>query len=359
VLSGLLICAGASLADLAVESSWQNLMTADGSSLTARHEAAGVVLGNELYLLGGRGNRPVERYSVASGQWENLGLAPFEMHHMQPVAMGDIIYLLGALSCCYPREEIVNDIYAFDTQEGTWDVVGSLPVNRARGSAAAAAYGGKIYLLGGNVAGHDGGAVSWFDEYDLQTGQWRQLPDAPNSRDHFSAVIVGDQLIAAAGRQTALPDPTSDPVLATDIFDFSSGQWRSGSPIPTPRAGVVSVAYDGHVIVAGGEINTSADALDVVEAYDVEADTWQVLPSMSTGRHGSGGGIVGSHLYMFSGAPTIGGAAEIAGSERLALPDIVLPDAGDSKKVSSQGGGFGILLLAGLMCARIIRKNIP
>ena len=193
----------------------------------------------------------------------------------------------------------------------------------------------------------------------MQTRQWRQLPDAPNSRDHFSAVVVGDQLIAAAGRQTALPDPASDPVLATDIFDFSSGQWRSGSPIPTPRAGAVSVAYDGHIIVAGGEINTSADALDVVEAYDVEADTWQVLPSMSTGRHGSGGGIVGSHLYMFSGAPTIGGAAEITGSERLALPDIVIPDVVGTKKVSSQGGGFGILLLAALMCARIIRNNIP
>ena len=80
---------------------------------------------------------------------------------------------------------------------------------------------------------------------------------------------------------------------------------------------------------------------------------------MSTGRHGSGGGIVGSHLYMFSGAPTIGGASEIAGSERLELPDIVSPNTGVAKKVSSQGGGFGILLLAGLMCARIMRNTIP
>lgn len=380
-LSGLLVFAGISLADLLVESSWQAVTTTDGSLLTARHEAAGVVHGDHIYLLGGRGNRPVERYSVTTGQWENLGLAPFEMHHMQPVVLGDSIYVIGALTCCYPREEIVNDIHVFGTQDGTWDIVGSLPVDRSRGSAAAVVHDGKIYLIGGNVAGHESGAVPWFDEYDPQTRAWRELPDAPNARDHFSAVMVGDQLIAAAGRQTTQPNPASNPVLATDIFDFSLGQWRSGSPIPTPRAGVVTVAYDGHVIVAGGEINTSADALSVIESYDVEADTWQVLPSMTTGRHGGGGGIVGTHFYMLSGVPTIGGPTELEleGSERLELPDIVVPDVTDPDVIdpdvidpnvidpnvidpeasSSKGGGSGILMLFGLVCVRVLRKNIP
>lgn len=373
------------MSDLIVETNWQALSTTDGSSLTARHEAASVVHEDYVYLLGGRGNRPVERYSVATGQWENLGLAPLEMHHMQPVVLNDIIYVLGALTCCYPREEIVADIHAFDTQKETWDVVGSLPVDRLRGSAAAAVYDGKIYLLGGNTNGHDGGAVAWFDEYDPQTGQWRKLPDAPNARDHFSAVMVGDQLIATAGRQTTQPSPAAGPVLATDIYDFTLSQWRSGAPIPTPRAGVVSVAYDGHVIVAGGEINTSSNALDEVEAYDVDTDSWQSLPGMTSGRHGSGGGIVSSYLYMFSGAPTIGGAAEIAGSERLELPDVVIPsvvtpvvvvpevvipevvvpdvvtpdvsvpDSVVSKAPARKGGGSGVLLLIGLMCMRVFR----
>jgi hypothetical protein len=368
IFSGLLTFAGSSLGDLAVDSSWQPVTTTDGSSLTARHEAAGVVHEDNLYLMGGRGNRPVERYSVTTEQWENLGLAPFEMHHMQPVVKDGRIYVFGALSRGYPREEIVNDIYTFDMQEETWDVAGSLPTHRARGGAAAVAYEGKFYLLGGNVAGHDGGAVCWFDEYNPRTDEWRELPDAPNARDHFSAVMVGDQLIAAAGRQTAQPNPAAAPVLATDIYEFTNGQWHSGAPIPTPRAGVVSVAYDGHVIVAGGEINTSSDALNVVEAYDVDADTWQALPSMTSGRHGSGGGIVGSHFYVLSGVPTIGGQSEleIASSERLELPDIVVPDivvpnvtdpvVTDQKASSRKGGGSGILLLVGLICVRILRK---
>jgi hypothetical protein len=221
------------------------------------------------------------------------------------------------------------------------------------------AHEGKIYLIGGNVAGHDVGAVSWFDEYDPLTDEWRELPDAPNARDHFSAVMVGDQLIAVGGRQTAQPNPASNPVTATDIFDFTVGQWRSGSPIPTPRAGVVSVAYDGHIIVAGGEINTSAVALDVIEAYDVEADTWQVLPSMTSGRHGSGGGIVGSHFYMFSGAPTTGGAFELASSERLELPVIEVTDVAVPVTTGRKGGGGGILLLVGLIGVCVLRNVNP
>lgn len=307
------------------DSTWQPVITTDGSELTARHEAAAVEVDGLLYLLGGRGNRPVERFSNSTGQWENLGLAPRELHHMQPVAIGKRIYLVGAFTCCFPREELVPEIHVFDTETGLWSVEGLIPEGRVRGGAGAAVRDGKIYLLGGNTQGHDGGAVPWFDEYDPATGVWRELPDAPNARDHFGAVIVADQLVAAAGRQTALPSPAANPVLDTDIYDFDSGVWRSAARIPTARSGVVAVKRGSHVVVAGGEINTSSLALDVVEAFDIDSDTWKTWPAMNTGRHGSGGGIVDDRFIMMSGATTIGGASESGGSEFLALPELV-PD---------------------------------
>ena len=304
------------------ESSWQPVIPSDGSELTARHEAAAVVLEDALYLIGGRGNRPIERFSSRTGQWENLGLAPLELHHFQPVVIGSRIYILGAFSCCYPRERLVSDIHVFDTETTLWTTEGSLPSARVRGSAAAVVRDGKIYLLGGNTQGHDGGAVAWFDEYDPATGVWRQLSDAPNARDHFSAVVIDDQLIAAAGRQTKLPSPAANPVVATDLYDFDTGVWSSAERIPTARGGAVAVAYAQHVVVAGGEINTSSDALDVVEALDIASGRWQTWPAMTTGRHGSGGGVSNGRFFMLSGATTIGGADESRGSESLELPPI-------------------------------------
>lgn len=344
LLTGLLLLAAASTAVGQFQSDqWQLLQSTDGSNLSARHEAASVVLGDSIYLMGGRGNRPVERYSVTTGHWENLGLAPLELHHAQPVVIGDDIYIVGAFTCCYPRETIVAGIHVLDTQTNTWDVVGSMPAERLRGSTAAVAHEGKLYVLGGNTQGHDGGAVAWFDEYDPVTGQWRVLPDAPNARDHFSAVMIGNELVAASGRQTALPNPAANPVRAVDIYDFESAQWRSGAPIPTDRGGAAVVGYGIDVIVAGGEINTSSQALNVVEAYDVSADTWRTLPAMNTGRHGSGGGVAGRQMFMLSGASSIGGATETDDAESLQLPELVVvpADSGGSETGGETGEETG------------------
>lgn len=328
LLAACLAASAIASAALTVNSQWQLEASNDGSRLSPRHEATGIVVGDYLYLLGGRGTRSVERYSPDTRQWDDLGAAPLELHHMQAVAIDNDIYILGAFTCCYPNEQLVPEIHVFDTTTNTWSVEGTQPISRLRGSAAAVVRDEKIYLIGGNTEGHDGGAVAWFDEFDPATGEWVTLTDAPNARDHFSAVMVGDRLVAAGGRQTRLPNPSANPVLATDVYDFNTGQWASGADIPTGRAGVMTVAYDDYVIVAGGEINTSNDALQVVEAYDVESDSWQTLPPMTVGRHGGGGGLLDSRFYAMSGSTTIGGSpsSESNTIENLSLPEIQVPD---------------------------------
>lgn len=348
------------------ELNWQPLVSTDGSVLTARHEAAGVVVGEAIYLIGGRGNRPVERFSMTTGQWENLGLAPLELHHVQPVVLGTDILLMGAFTCCYPREQLVAEIHVFDTLTDTWRVEGSLPADRLRGSVAVVVREERIYLLGGNTQGHDGGAVAWFDEYDPSTGIWQALPDAPNARDHFSAVLLGNKLIAAAGRQTSMPNPAANPVQAVDVYDFDTRSWHSVATIPTVRGGAVAVAHGNDVIVAGGEINTSDVALDVVEAYDVINDQWRTLPPMKSGRHGSGGGIIDARFIMLSGASRIGGSHEAGDAEVLQLSELpvvvdpqdpvipVEPEPAEQAGASSRSGGAGgpallLCLLSGLL----------
>ena len=298
---------------------WRTLESADGSHARARHEAGAVVVDGELYLLGGRGRPPLERFSTQTLGWTDLGAAPRELHHFQPVAIDGHIYVVGAFTCCYPREEAVAEIHVYDTRARTWDVVGEIPPARRRGSAAAIVRQQRIYLLGGNTRGHDGGAVAWFDEYDPATGEWRTLPDAPHARDHFTAALVGDTLVAAAGRRSTMPHPSANPVLATDVYDFASGEWRSVAPIPTPRAGTVTVAHGGEAIVAGGEINTSAVALDAVEAFDPASGLWRALPSLATGRHGAGAGVVDDTLHVVAGASSLGGAVETHLHETLTL----------------------------------------
>jgi len=109
----------------------------------------------------------------------------------------------------------------------------------------------------------------------------------------------------------------------------------------------VAVGHGDNVIVAGGEINTANTALDVVEAFDLNSETWQSLPPMGVGRHGAGGGIVNARLHMISGASSLGGAQETASHEILQLPVIATLPMNTSKGGSVEWF-FLCLLLLGL-----------
>lgn len=300
---------------------WQTVTSSDGSSPEPRHESGAVAVNGKLYLLGGRNMRAVQVYDPDAQTWTSLGPTPMELHHFQPVAVGNSIYVVGGFTCCYPNEELLTDIHVFDTETATWSVVGGMPASRNRGSAAAVVREGLIYIVGGNTQGHSGGFVPWFDEYNPATGEWRILPDAPNARDHFSAVIVNDYLVAAAGRQTDQPNPFTNPVLATDIYDFVKGEWRSTSDIPTARAGAIAAPAGDEVLVAGGEINTTPVSLDTVEAYNVYSKAWRTLSPLGTGRHSGGGAVINGQFHMLAGSLNTGGAPETDAHESLLLDE--------------------------------------
>ena len=309
----------------AVSQNWSTVTTSDGSAPTARHESASVEYNGKIYLFGGRGNRPVDVYDPQANTWTNVAQAPLEMHHFQPVVYAGKIYIIGALTCCFPSEPTIADIHVFDPQTNTWSIEGSMPSNRLRGSAGTVIYNDKIYIVGGNTLGHNGGAVSWFDEYDPATGTWRVLPDAPTARDHFAAVVVGNQLIASAGRQSTAPAFLANTVEATEVYNFNSQTWSSASDnIPTPRAGTVATQHNNLVYVLGGESTSVAAAHPTVEVFDPATGLWSKIVDMIRPRHAGGLGLIGDILHVFVGSTTRGAAGESAFHEKINVDQVDL-----------------------------------
>ena len=317
----MLLLLTAALAQTAATTPWQTVTTSDGSMAQARHESGAVTVNGKLYLLGGRAIRNIQEFDPATEVWTDLGPLPLELHHFQPVAIDQFIYVIAGFTCCYPMETLVPEIHVFDTQTLTWSVEGSMPASRVRGSAASVVRDGIIYIVGGNTLGHSGGAVNWFDKYDPVTGEWTELPDAPNARDHFAAVLVNDYLVAAAGRQTDLPNPFNYAVLPTDVFDFITGEWHTTDPIPTPRAGVLAAAAGDEVLIAGGEINTSASALATVEAFNVYSGKWRTLEPLGIARHSGGGAVINQQFHVLAGSMNAGGAPETSAHEYLEIDE--------------------------------------
>ncbi len=306
--------------DVDANERWQNVSTSNGSKPQARHEAGAVVFNNDMYLLGGRGKRLVNRYDPASRKWTTEGSASTDFSHFQPVVYNNKIYAVGGLTCCYPRESLVTHVQIFNPSSKKWEQGDAIPANRRRGGNGAVVYKNKIYIVGGNTNGHDGGAVNWLDEYDPANNTWKTLKGAPNKRDHVNAVVVGDRLIVAGGRRTDFPNTFNDVVRDVDVYNFKTGQWETNHPdILTATAGAMTVAVGNEAIVIGGEVGNSGMALKTVQAYNVVTRSWRHLKTLNTARHSGGAAVVGNAIHVVSGNTTRGGGNETQSHEKLEL----------------------------------------
>ena len=276
-----------------------------------RHEHAFVEVGGKLYALGGRRIQPVDIYDPISQEWAYGRKPPLELHHFQALAFKNKVLVAGAFTGKFPEETPVECIYFYDVLSDSWSEGPRIPEDRRRGSAGAFLKEGKLYLVCGLTDGHRSGWVAWFDEYDFETKKWRKLPDAPRARDHFHAVLVGEQLVLAGGRRSGFGGEVFRDVIAeVDVFDFSRGVWKTlPSPqgdLPTPRAGASSLVINEQVFVIGGE-TARKEAHVELEALDLASETWRSFLSLPGGRHASQPAVWERTLYLQAGSIKRGG----------------------------------------------------
>lgn len=279
-----------------------------------RHEAAFVKAGDKFHLLGGRRVQPVDIYDPATQTWSEGAPPPVEIHHFQPVVWDGKIIFAGAMTGGYPRETALPRLLIYDPATDEWSEGAEIPEDRRRGGAGAVVVGDQLYLVAGIINGHWDGNVAWMDRLDLNTGEWTQLPDAPQVRDHFQASVVAGKIYAGGGRKTsgATNEVFQLTISEVDVYDLASGTWSTlAQPLPTPRAGSFSIAWRGLYIVAGGESMAQDAAHSQLEAYDPAAGTWTTLPAFERGRHGAGLVEHDGALYACSGSGGRGGSPEL------------------------------------------------
>ncbi len=293
----------------------------ENEDYTARHENSFVQAGDKFYLMGGRENaQTIDVYDYTSDSWTSLvDSAPFEFNHFQATEYQGLIWVIGALKTNnFPSETPAEFIWMFDPANQEWIQGPAIPVSRQRGSAGLVVYNDKFYIVAGSTNGHDGGFVNWFDEYDPATGIWTPLADAPNARDHFAAVLIGDKLYAAGGRLSGGTGGVWKPTIAeVDVYDFGTESWTTlpiDQNIPTPRGGAAAVNFDDKLVVIGGEVQNELvygvntdDALKITEQYNPTTQSWERLPDMNFERHGTQAIVSGPGIHILAGADNRGG----------------------------------------------------
>ncbi|RYG38435.1 MAG: kelch repeat-containing protein [Burkholderiales bacterium] len=282
---------------------------------TARHESSAAKVGDAIYVIGGRGQRPLDILDLKTGAWRSGAAPPIELNHAQAVSYNGSIYVVGALTGPFPEETVVPNIMIYDPALDQWRTGPEIPADRRRGGAGVTIEGDVLYMIGGNRRGHMSGYVAWTDAFDLKSQTWSQLPDAPRPRDHFHAAALDGKIYAAGGRRSShdTGDDLNLTVAPVDVFDVASRTWSTiAKPLPTPRAGVAVAAAGGRLIVIGGESAVQQPAHAEVEAYDPARDAWTTLPPLPVGRHGTQAVTVDDAVHIIAGSRNRGGGPELA-----------------------------------------------
>ena len=342
---------------------WTNITNSPDH--TPRHENSFVQAGDKFYLFGGRENADkVEVYNYDTDSWSTAAsTAPFEFNHFQATEYEGLIWVIGSFQDNgFPNETPADNIYMYDPVTDTWIQGPAIPNARKRGSAALVVHNNKFYVIAGNTDGHDGGYVPWFDEFDPATGTWTTLADAPNSRDHFHATVVGNKLYVVGGRLSGGAGGTFAPLIPeVDVYDFGSNSWSTlpvGSNLPNARAASGTVTFEGKVVVIGGE--GGGQAYVNTDALDVNTGNWSSLDDLNNARHGTQAIVSGNGIWITSGSPSQGGGnqtnMEVYGNDNpsgtaisagtLNTPaSVSIPAAGsDTFTIDNSGGNQGIFV---------------
>lgn len=307
---------------------WTNITSQINGKPRARHENCFVMANGRGYLIGGRGNRPVNEFNPVTNKWRQVASMPTQMHHMQCVTYNNDVYVASSWFGGFPTESNNENLWIFRTSTYTWESKPGLPEPRRRGGAAQVLFNDRIYVLGGNRGGHGPPSISlgWVDYYDLLTEQWvtnlTSLPDE-EERDHVGGARVHDKICIAGGRNGGMENAFAATVASTFCYDPVGDTWENmNADIPTPRAGAATErSCDGRLLVVGGE-GPGSGAFDEMEAFD--GTSWETLAVIRRERHGTGLAVADcrfcEHIFITAGSGARGGRPELDSTE-LYVPE--------------------------------------
>lgn len=163
-------------------------------------------------------------------------------------------------------------------------------MSAARSNFAVASVAGKLYALGGVVAG----AASGLNEvYDPATNAWTTLASMPTARYALAAAAVGGKIYAVGGSNGAIA------VTTVEEYDPATNQWAAKAAMPTPRQGLAVAAAGDRLYAMGGSYLGNRTE---TEEYDPATNAWATKAAMPTGRYGLGAAVVDGLIYAVGGS---------------------------------------------------------
>lgn len=175
------------------------------------------------------------------------------------------LYIVGGLNRQFKEMATVE---RYDPLLGRWESLSSLSTPRA--GSTAETFAGRLYILGGELAGV---ALTVAERFDPWVSAWERLPDMNCGRIRPATAIFEGRIFVMGGF-----DGTRA-MSSVECFDPTSRLWTVLPPMNRPRYASAATVHEGRLFIFGGELTDSGQRASV-ECFNSEARTWTLLPSV-------------------------------------------------------------------------------
>ncbi|MDQ2999062.1 MAG: hypothetical protein M3R61_18680, partial [Chloroflexota bacterium] len=220
-----------------------------------------------FYVIGGETNGTVSdqllRYEPGTNTWTALTSKPTAVSDIQAEVIGNKVYVPGGRLA----SGAISDIFeSYDPRRDKWTALKPLPSKLS--GYALAAFEGKLYLFGGwdgqsyhaEVWQYDPGLDKWNAKSPMQTG--RAFADAAVPERQGRIYVIGGENTSGALTTNESYNPAED--------DGSGQPWSTKAPLPAPSSHLAAATTGRTIFVIGGS-NAGKQLLQ----YSVALDSWK------------------------------------------------------------------------------------
>ena len=181
--------------------------------------------------------------SLAGGAWTAAPSLPTPRSAHAVTVAGGAIYILGG-----PGNRNVD---RFDGR--AWRTVTQLP-GPALNASAAVTLGGRVYVIGG-FEGTSNLPTAAVQVLDPGSRKWSRSRPLPSPRGGHAAVVLDGKIhVLGGGNEVS--------TLAEHlVFDPKSSAWTKLAPLPRSEGSPAAVAFRGHIYAIGGRSGFDATAM--------------------------------------------------------------------------------------------------
>ncbi len=210
---------------------------------TGRGSPVAVTIGDKMYVIGGAVPGPnqtavhparphtsvgtVEEYDPATNTWRARASMPTPRNHATAGAVNGKAYVIGGrvgAAFISGGSSNIGVIEAYDPVTDSWSQ-GLARMPTARSAGAGGAYGGRVYVTGGEFQDYRMMAtLKAFESYDPATNTWQTLPSLPVSRHGLAAAVIGNRLHMVSGDVQSAGSGVHVDTEQHDAFEFDGGK---------------------------------------------------------------------------------------------------------------------------------------